>query len=235
MERLLQIGTGPSSNDIVLDFFGGAGPLGEAVFRQNLRDSGSRRFIIVQLPEVLPGDLPARSLGFATLSEVAMARIRLAGEKIRREAPGVAGDFGFRVFRLDSSNIRAWDPDRDDLARSLLESVEHLKADRTDQDILFELVLKLGLDLSVPGEERSIAGKSVHSAGGGSLLVCLSREIGRDDVEPLAQGIIAWLGELTPPGLTQVVFRDSAFADDVSKLSLTAILRQNGLEYVRSL
>jgi adenine-specific DNA-methyltransferase len=235
LKRLLQIGTGPSSEDIVLDFFGGAGPLAEAVFAQNLADGGRRRFIIVQLPEPLPGDSPARSLGFHTLSDVAISRIRLAGEKIRKEAPTFGGDLGFRVFRLDSSNIRVWDPDRDQLARSLLDSVEHVKADRTDQDILFELLLKLGLDLATSIDQRSIAGKAVHVMGGGSLMACLAPEIGWGDVEPLAHGIVAWHKELAPAGETQIVFRDSAFADDECKLNLTAILRQGGVENVRSL
>ncbi len=147
----------------------------------------------------------------------------------------LAIDIGFRVFKLDSSNIRAWDPDRNDLSRSLLDSVEHLKADRTEQDILYELLLKLGLDLTVPIEQKLIAGKTVHSIGIGSLLVCLAPKISREEVEPLAHGIVSWRKELAPAGETQVVFRDSAFADDVAKSNLTAILRQYGLENVRSL
>ena len=78
-------------------------------------------------------------------------------------------DLGFRVFKLDSSNIRAWEPDRDNLAQSLFDATEHLKDDRTEQDILFELLLKLGLDLTVPIEQKSIASKTVHSIGAGVL------------------------------------------------------------------
>ena len=146
-----------------------------------------------------------------------------------------AGDLGFRVFKLASSNIRAWEPDRDNLAATLQEHAEHLKTDRTEQDILFELLLKLGLDLTVPIEQKCIAGKTVHSIGAGVLLVCLAEKITTAEVEPLALGIAAWHKELAPAGESQVVFRDSAFADDVAKTNLTAILQQNGLENVRSL
>ena len=151
-----------------------------------------------------------------------------------------AGDLGFRVFKLDSSNIQAWDPNRDDLAASLEAHAKNLKVDRAEQDILFELLLKLGLDLTVPIEKKKMKGSvkkghDVHSIGGGVLLVCLSESIVREDVEPLAMGIIAWHEEQSPAGETTVVFRDSAFADDVAKTNLAAILNQHGLETVRSL
>jgi len=156
-------------------------------------------------------------------------------KKIKDENPMFAGDLGFRVFKLDSSNIRAWDPDRDKLQKTLEESVEHLKSDRTEADILHELLLKLGLDLCVPIEQKTIAGKTVHSVGGGVLLACLATQITRDEVEPLAQGIVAWHKALAPAGDTTCVFRDSAFADDVAKTNLAAILNQHGLQNLRSL
>lgn len=146
-----------------------------------------------------------------------------------------AGDLGFRVFKLASSNIRAWEPDRENLAQTLEASVEHLKTDRTEADILFELLLKLGLDLTVPIEQKAIGGKTVHSIGAGTLLVCLAPQITAAEVEPLALGIVEWHKQLAPAGETSVVFRDSAFADDVAKTNLTAILQQHGLENVRSL
>ena len=146
-----------------------------------------------------------------------------------------AGDCGFRVFKLDSSNIRAWEPNRDDLPATLQDSVQHLKADRSEQDILFELLLKLGLDLTMPIADMTIASKTVYSIGAGALLACLADQIGAGDVESLALGIAAWHKDLVPAGETMVVFRDSAFADDVAKTNLTAILQQHGLENVRSL
>jgi adenine-specific DNA-methyltransferase len=113
--------------------------------------------------------------------------------------------------------------------------VEHITQGRTENDILFELLLKLGLDLTVPIEQKQIKEKKVHSIGGGVLLVCLEPVIGVKDYEPLALGIAAWHKELAPAGETTLVFRDSAFTDDVAKTNLTAILSQHGLDNVRSL
>ena len=142
---------------------------------------------------------------------------------------------GFRVFKLASSNIRTWEPDREKLAESLEEAVEHLKTNRSEADLLYELLLKLGLDLCVPIEKRAIAGKDVHAIGGGVLLACLAETLSRNDVEPLALGIVEWHKALVPAGDTTCVFRDSAFADDVAKTNLAAILEQHGLVNVRSL
>ena len=146
-----------------------------------------------------------------------------------------AGDLGFRVFKLASSNIQAWEPDRDRLAETLEASVDHLKTDRTEQDILFELLLKLGLDLTVPMETRTIATHAVHSIGAGTLMVCLAKTIAGPEIEPLALGLAAWHKAQAPAVESSVVFRDSAFADDVAKTNLTAILEQHGLKNVRSL
>ena len=236
IRRILQIATTHDGADIVVDFFAGTGTTMEAMFRENVAGNGNRRCILVQLPEPIPG----ANGTLMTISDVTKERLRRAGKKIREENPLFAGDLGFRVFKLASSNIRAWDPDRDNLAETLEAYIEHLKTDRTEQDILFELLLKLGLDLCVPIERKQVAGGAkqaheIHAIGGGSLLVCLSPAIPQADVEPLALGLVAWHKALKPAGDTTVVFRDSAFADDVAKTNLTAILQQHGLETVRSL
>lgn len=145
------------------------------------------------------------------------------------------GDTGFRVFKLDSSNIRTWEPDSDDLEANLLNSIEHLKENRTELDILYELLLKLGLELTVPVETRALAGKTVYSVGAGVLIACFADSIDRTEVEALAQGIVAWHTEENPAGETTCVFRDSSFSDDVAKTNLAAILEQHGLTNVRSL
>ena len=227
--RHLQNITAGDKNSLVLDFFAGSGTTAHALWDLNVADAGERRFIVVQVPE------PSGRNDYPSISEMTKERLRRAGKKIREENPLFAGDLGFRVFKLASSNIRAWEPDRDKLAETLEASIEHLKTDRTEQDILFERLLKLGLDLCVPIEQKKIAGKQVHSIGGGTLIVCLNEAIVKKEVELLAMGIIAWHKELAPAGETTVVFRDSAFADDVTKTNLTAILQQHGLEKVRSL
>jgi adenine-specific DNA-methyltransferase len=222
---------GSDTPEIVLDFFAGTGSTMDAVFRQSAEDSVPRKCILVQLPE----PLSATEGAFRTIADVTKERLRSAGKKLREENPMFAGDLGFRVFKLDSSNIRAWEPDRDDLEGAVQQSIQHLKLDRTEQDILFELLLKLGLDLTVPIVERTIAGKTVHSIGGGVLLACLATEIAAAAVEPLALGLVALHKELAPASETTLVFRDSAFADDIAKTNLTAILQQNELKNVRSL
>lgn len=229
-----------ADDGIVLDFFAGSGVSGHAVMAQNAEDGGTRRYILVQLPELNPENSEPRTLGLRTIAETTKERLRLAGTALREENPMFSGDLGFRVFKLASSNIRAWEPDRDQLAETLEASIEHLKSDRTEHDILVELLLKLGLDLCVPIETKKVEGDKklthdIHSIGSGSLFVCLSPAIPQTDVEPVALGLVAWHKALKPAGETTVVFRDSAFADDVAKANLTAILLQNGLKAVRSL
>ncbi len=227
LSELIELTT--KSEDIVLDFFAGSGSTAHAVMKVNAVHQSKRRFMIVQLPE------PTGKEPYKTIAEITKERLRRAAAKIKAENPLFAGDLGFRVFKLDSSNIRAWEPDRDKLAESLFDSTEHLKADRSENDVLFELLLKLGLDLTVPIDTRAIAGKTVHSIGAGVLLVCLTDKITTAEVEALALGIAAWHQEQSPAGEAQVVFRDSAFENDVAKTNCAAILSQHGLSNVRSL
>ena len=242
LERITQIGSGKDS--IVLDFFTGSGTTCHAVMNQNVTDGGCRRYIAIQLPQVIDPTKSSQKIAAdfcgkigkpRNIAELTKERLRRAGKKIRKENPMFAGDLGFRVFKLDTSNIRAWEPDPGDLDGTLLESLEHIKADRSEQDILYELLLKLGLDLCTPIETRDIADKTVHSIGAGTLLACLADNIGREEAEPLALGIAAWREQLAPAGDSTAVFRDSAFADDVAKTNLAAILEQHNLSNVRSL
>ena len=204
-------------------------PQGDAVYRSNYADGGNRRYILVQLPEKNNDEK------YSNLAELTKERLRRAKKKMIEDSPPQKIDLGFRVFKLDSSNIHSWEPDRYDLEVSLLNNVEHIKADRSEYDILYELLLKLGLDLCVPIETRTFAGKSVHSIGAGTLIACIDEMIDTNDIETLAHGIVEWHEEMLPSGETTVVFRDSAFSDDVAKTNLTAILEQRGLENVRSL
>lgn len=235
---------GLRDGDFVLDFFAGSGTTGHAVIAQNAVVGRNVRYVLVQLPERLdPENKDQRSAAEVcrklgkplNIAELTKERLRRAAKKIKDENPMFSGDLGFRVFKLDSSNIRAWEPDRDNLDQTLLDSVEHIKADRTETDVLYELLLKLGLDLCVPIESRTFADKEVHSVGGGVLMACLAPKIERTEVEALAQGIVDWHKALAPAGDTTCVFRDSAFADDVAKTNMAAILEQHGITNVRSL
>lgn len=242
LRRIIEIASHPDS--IVMDFFAGSGTTAEAVWQTNASDGGTRRAILVQLPEPLLPDNKNHSTALAfckqnglmpTIAELTKERLRRAARKIQTETPLFAGDVGFRVFKLASSNIRAWVPNHNDLQQSVLDSVEHVKQDRTEADILYELTLKLDLDLCVPIDQKQIAGKTVYSIGAGVLFACLDKTITPQDVETLAQGIVVWHKKLAPASETTCIFRDSAFADDVAKTNLTAILEQHGIAKVRSL
>lgn len=211
---------------------------------QQLKDGINRKFILIQLPEILDiqNEKNRPSIQFcrkinkpSNIAEITKEFLRRAGKKIAEENPLFQGDLGFRVFKLDSSNIRTWDPNPSDLETALLDSVDHIKSDRSEQDILYELLLKLGLDLAVPIETRTFGGKDVHAIGAGTLFVCLSDAIRRDNVEALALGVVAWRKELNPAGEVVCVFRDSGFEDNVEKTNLTALLSQNDIGNVRSL
>ena len=216
---------------IVLDFFAGSGTTAHALWEMNKSDNGRRRCILIQIAEEIHD-----STRFSSISELTKERLRCASKKIKEENPKFSGDLGFRVFKLDTSNIRAWDPKPDDLEGALLLSgLDHIVPGRSEQDILYELLLKLGLDLCIPIEHRTVAGKSVHSVGAGTLIACLDEAISRDDAEPLALGLADWHDELGPAGGSTVVFRDSAFADDIAKTNLAEILKQRGLGNMRSL
>lgn len=217
-----------NNGDTVVDFFAGSGSTGKTVLDMNKQDGGNRRFILVQLPE------PTGQKEYPTIAEITKERIRRVIKKLNAEDAGqldlndgVKQDRGFRVFKLDASNLKPWEPDPANLETTLLDHVDHILPDRSEDDLLFELLLKLGRELTVPMETRTIAGKAVHAIGGGALVVCLTEKITRKEVDPLAMGILAWRQELAPVKETTFVFRDSAFEDDVAKTNLAAILEQN--------
>ncbi|MCY4192003.1 MAG: site-specific DNA-methyltransferase, partial [Rhodospirillaceae bacterium] len=229
---------------LVLDFFAGSGTTAHAVWELNKDIGGERGVILVQLPEPLSQDNQDQRVAAKfcerlrrppNIAEITKERLRRTSEKIRADNPEYRGDLGFRVFKLETSNIRVWDPNPDDLDDALLAGLDHIEPGRTEQDILYELLLKLGLDLCVPIETKTIADKSVYSVGAGTLFACLDEAVARDDVEPLAAGIADWHEALAPAKECTIVFRDSAFADDVAKTNLAETLKQRGLGNVRSL
>lgn len=248
IRKILQVTTLPDENELVLDFFAGSGTTGHAVLAQNHHDNGNRRFVLVQIAE--PLKIPeAKATNICDLAE---SRLRAVANGLDAEYPrlneGVsnpsdckdttgkgAEDRGFKVFKLDSSNIKTWEPNPDDLEQALLDHLDHIKEDRTEQDLLYELLLKRGIDLCAPAETRELAGKQVYSVADGELLACLAERIEPQEVEKLSTGIADWISELGGASDVVVVFRDSAFANDVAKTNCTEILKQRGIKNVRSI
>lgn len=238
IRRFIQLGTHDPNGALVVDFFAGSGTTGQAVMEQNAYDGGSRRFILVQLPEQLNSDDNQQKLAvkFCKKNNLPLNIATLTKERLRRAGKKITkGDVGFRVYSLASSNIAEWEPEPSDLEGTLLANTEHLVPGRTEQDVLYELLLKLGLDLCVHIEKKNIAKKTIYSIGSGTLIVCLADGLTKDTVEAVATGIVTWRKALAPSGETRVVFKDSGFVDDVAKVNMAAILNQNGILDVRSL
>jgi adenine-specific DNA-methyltransferase len=219
------------SNDIILDFFAGSATTAHAVMQRNAEQDEKSIFIMVQLPEPCARESEAFRSGYKTIADIAKERIRRAAAKIKEEHPEYNGDLGFKVFKLDSTNIKSWEADFDTLDENLLEDyITNIKPGRTESDILYEILLKYGLDLTLPIKEHTIAGQKVFDIGMGALIICLSDAVDLDVVEG-----IAGLKQELEPEIMRVVFKDSGFADDVVKTNAVQILKQAGIEDVRSL
>ncbi|ECG8589556.1 site-specific DNA-methyltransferase [Salmonella enterica subsp. salamae] len=235
LQRMIHLATSADQQHIVLDFFAGSGTTAHAVLEANAQDNGNRRFICIQLPHPLSNPVREEGLTLNTISEMTIERIRRAAVALRTRYETYTGDLGFRVYRLSDSNIRAWDPASENLEQSLFDTAPHILEGRSAADVLSELLLKLGLELCVPVDTKIIAGHEVSSVAGGTLIACLSPSIAAGEVDALAEGIIEWRRELAPRAETTCVFLDDAFADDVAKVNLTAILEQSGIKNIRSL
>lgn len=220
--------------NIILDFFAGSCSTAQAIMDSNCLKGNTKRFINVQLPEPCGEKSEVFKAGYPTIADIGKERIRRAGEKILRDNADKEGienlDIGFKVFKLDSSNIKPWDADFDNLEDTLLNIVDNIKEDRSEDDVLYEILLKYGLDLTVPIEERQIAGKTVYAIGFGALVICLDDAITLDVVE----GIGKLKNELAPE-VMRVVFKDSGFQDDVVKTNAIQILKKHGIDDVKSL
>lgn len=227
-----------SSDGIIIDFFAGSGTTGHATLAQNL-DGINRKFILVQLPEPLSSEVKeqktaadyCKKLGRPLhIAELTKERIRSASKKIKTENSNYQGDLGFKVFKLDSSNLKPWEADFDSLSQDLADATDVIKADRKNEDVLFEILLKYGLDLTLPIDTHTIAGKTVYEVGAGALIVCLDDGI----TEAVAEGI-GKLKEQLEPEVMRVVFKDSSFASDAAKVNAVQVLKQYGIVDVKSI
>ena len=231
LKSLISQGT-MDQNDIILDFFSGSATTAHAAMELNAEDNKNRKFIMVQLPEAIDEKSEAYKAGYKNICEIGKERIRRAGEKIKADNPDKDLsnlDIGFKVFKLDSSNIKEWDSDFDNLEENLLDSVENIKSDRTQEDLLYEILLKYGLDLTLPIEEKTIDSKKVFVIGFGALVVCLDDDITTDTVEEIANLKKEYQSEIM-----RVVFKDSSFSNAVVKTNAIQILKQHAIDEVVS-
>ena len=224
-------------NDLVMDFFSGSATTAHAVMQLNAEDGGDRRFIMVQLPEVCGEKTEAYKAGYKNICEIGKERIRRAGEKIKAEIeeenaqlkiddePKKVPDIGFRVFRLDSSNLKKWQPDYDDLEKTLLDGIENYVEGRSELDVVYEIILKMGLDLTYPVDELDVNGRKIYSVAFGALMICLDDHITKE----IADGMISLYQEYQPE-LWKVVFKDNGFENDSAKTNIKEQLKAAGLE-----
>jgi adenine-specific DNA-methyltransferase len=255
LKHLISCSTNFSKDAIILDFFSGSATSGQAIMQLNNEDGGNRKFIQVQLPELTDKKSEAYNAGYKTIAEIGKERIRRAGkliidkkltelEKLKSKNSLLIEDqdeindlqsaidkldTGFKVFKLDSSNIKGWDGNPDNLVDNLFDSQDNIKTGRTEEDVLFEILLKYGLDLTLPIEEKTIEGKKVFSVGFGALFICLTDGI----TSKVAEGIGAWK-EALKPEVCRVIFKDSGFGD-VEKTNSVQTLKRFGIHEIKSI
>ncbi len=212
LKRILILST--KKSDIILDFFSGSATTAHAVMQLNAEDGGNRKYIMVQLPEPCDEKSEAFKAGFKNISEIGKERIRRAAKKIKEET-GADIDYGFRVFKVDSSNMKDIYYRPDELSQQQLEMmVSNIKEGRTGEDLLVQVMLEWGLELSLPMEKRDILGKEVHFVAGNSLVACFD--------EGVSEGLVREIAKEKP---LRVVFRDSSFTDDATRINVEELFK----------
>lgn len=206
-------------DDIILDFFSGSATTAHAVMQLNAEDGGKRKFIMVQLPEPCPENSEAFKAGFKNISEIGKERIRRAGEKIKTDNAGKNGiddlDIGFRVLKVDSTNMRdVYYAAGQYTQKSLSLMEDNIKEDRTDMDLLYACLLEWGLPLSMPHTQEKIEGFTVHNYNDGDLIACFEKNISEAAVKEIAK---------RQP--LRAVFRDGGFSSSPAKINVEEIFK----------
>lgn len=235
LKQITQIAT--DNNSIVLDFFSGSATTAHAVMQLNAEDGGNRKFIMIQLPEKTEEETEAYKEGYKNICDIGKERIRRAGEKIKTEIEDANNqikidgdakevpDIGFKVFKLDSSNIKKWQPDDEKVEDTLISSMDNFMPERTEKDVIYEIMIKLGLDLSYPVDVKEVAGRKIYFIGIGSLMVCLDDDITIEVAETMIK-----LHNVLQPEIWKVVFKDNGFKDDSTKINILEVFKSAGLE-----
>lgn len=235
IKKILSIGS--KADDIILDFFAGSGTTGQAVMELNKEDGGNRKFLLVQLPEVIDEKTTAFKNGYKTIFEITADRNRKVIEKIKKEiieetskagllAEATADkyaniDLGFKVFRQDSSNLKIWDASWDNIENALLSGVDNIKQKRSEDDLLYEFLLKKGLPLTTPLNKRDVLGKKVFESGDFALSICFEKDLNMEFIKALS-------AKIKENGIYEptLIFKDQSFESNVVKTNAIQYLRQ---------
>ena len=215
IKMLARLGT--TDDDIVLDFFAGSGTTAQSIFDLNIEDKTNRKFILIQIPELI-GDNEAHNKGLLTLSDISKERIRRVSQKIKDDLGLMSNnlDIGFRVFKCDDSNMKdVYFEPKDIIQADLLNFMDNIKEDRSELDLLFDCMLKWGVQLSEPMTKKEIKGCTVYNVNEGNLVACFS--------EKVSESVISAIAEMEP---LRVVFRDSSFDEASEKMNLFEIFKQ---------
>jgi adenine-specific DNA-methyltransferase len=226
IQRIIQLGTSAKKEDIILDFFSGSATTAHAVMKLNAEDGGNRKFIMVQLPELCNEKSEAFKAGYKYISEISKERIRRAGKKIAEAVHSASWnkDIGCRVLKIDTSNMSDIYYTPDGVTQNdLFDQVENVKSDRTEEDLLFQIMLDWGVDLSLPIRRKTIAKKTVYFVDAqsdnnhGALVACFDKNGGVDEE------FIKQLATFNP---LRLVFRDAGFSSDSTKINVEQLLKQ---------
>ena len=215
LEYIISIST--DNNSIILDFFSGSATTAHAVMQLNAEDGGHRKFIMVQLPEKCDETSEAYKAGYKNICEIGKERIRRAGEKIKAESPMTTQDLdiGFRVLKLDDTNMKDVYYAADDYSQDMIAGLEsNIKDDRTDLDLLFGCLIDWGLPLSLPYRSEQMDGCTVHTYNGTDLIACFDANI--------PESVVKTIAKRKP---LRAVFRDSGFASSPEKINVFEIFK----------
>ena len=224
-------------NDIVLDFFSGSATTAHAVLQLNKEDNNNRKFIMVQIPEITAETSEAYKAGYKNICQIGEDRIRRVGNKIKEEIesgntqlklgeePKNVPDIGFKVFKLDTSNIKKWNGNADTIESEIQESIFNYEVDRSEIDVVYEIMLKCGLDLTYSIEEINVNGKTLYSIGAGAMFVCMDNDITQDVADKIVE--IKDANDIIEP---VAVFKDNGFKTDSNKTNIKETLRVAGIK-----
>ncbi|MCD8025114.1 MAG: hypothetical protein LUE64_06220, partial [Candidatus Gastranaerophilales bacterium] len=213
LRRILELNS--QNNDLILDFFSGSATTAHACIQLNAEDGGNRKFIMIQLPETIDETSEAYKAGYKNICEIGKERIRRAGKKIKEENPDKKIDIGFRVFKVDDTNMKDIYYSPKNYSQNLLDQLEsNIKEDRTDEDLLYGVLLGWGVELSLPHRVETVEGKKVHIINDNDLIACFEDEI--PDI------VVRYIANLKP---TRAVFKDSSFKTDDYKINVEEIFK----------